>query len=68
MQPTWAALRPVLVGFLLVADLFTVAALAIARPAGWPAPLIAFSIALVGLVGLEIWAIAHRRDDDRRGR
>jgi hypothetical protein len=57
-------LRPVLVAFLLVADGFTVAALAIARPDGWLPPLIAFSIALVGLIGLEIWAVAHRHDDD----
>jgi hypothetical protein len=28
------------------------------------APLIAFSLVLVGLVGLEAWAIAHRRDDE----
>jgi hypothetical protein len=67
VQPTWAALRPVLVGFLLVADAFTVAALAIARPSGWVPPFVAFSIALAGLVGLEAWAISHRHDDDRRG-
>jgi len=54
----------VLVGFLLVADAFTVAALAIIRPHGFAPPLIAFSIALAGLIGLERWAIAHRRDDD----
>jgi hypothetical protein len=28
------------------------------------APLIAFSLVLAGLVGLEAWAIAHRRDDE----
>jgi hypothetical protein len=28
--------------------------------------LIAFSIALIGLIGLEAWAISHRRDDERR--
>jgi hypothetical protein len=49
---------------LLAADGFTVAALAIARPGGWVPPLIAFSIALVGLIGLEVWAVAHRHDDD----
>ena len=49
-----------LVGFLLAADCFTVAALAIVRPHGWVAPLVPFSIALVGLVGLEAWSLAHR--------
>jgi hypothetical protein len=42
-----------------------VASLALARPSGWVPPLIAFSIALVGLIGLEAWALAHRRDDER---
>ena len=46
--------------------MFTVAALAIARPAGWLAPFIAFAIALIGLIGLEAWALAHRHDDERR--
>jgi hypothetical protein len=41
-----------------------VAALAIARPSGWATPLIPFSLALAGLVGLEAWSIAHRHDDD----
>jgi hypothetical protein len=65
VQPTWAALRPILIGFLLAGDLFTVVSLAIARPSSWLAPFAAFSIALVGLIGLEIWAVAHRHDDDR---
>jgi hypothetical protein len=43
---------------------FTVAALAIARPSGWVPPFIAFAIALLGLIGLELWAIAHRYDDE----
>jgi hypothetical protein len=64
VEPSWAALRPVLVAFLLAADAFTVAALAIVRPDGWVAPLVPFSLALVGLVGLEAWSLAHRRDDD----
>ncbi len=64
VEPGWAALRPVLIGFLLVADASTVAALAIARPSGFAAPLAAFSIALAGLIGLERWAVAHRHDDD----
>jgi len=59
-------LRPVLIAFLLLADVFTVASLSLARPSGWVPPLVAFSIALVGLIGLEAWALAHRRDDERR--
>jgi len=57
-------MRPVLVAFLLVADAFVVAALAIARPHGWVAPLIAFGSILVGLVWFQVWAIQHRHDDD----
>lgn len=57
-------MRPVLVAFLLVADAFVVAALAIAHPAGWVAPFIAFGALLVGLVFFEAWAIRHRHDDD----
>jgi len=56
-------MRPVLVGFLIVADGFTVASLAFARPEGWLAPFLAFGLVLVGLVGFEVWAIGHRRDD-----
>jgi hypothetical protein len=56
-------MRPVLVGFLLVADAFAVASLAIARPEGWLAPFLVFGLVLVGLVGFEVWAIGHRRDD-----
>jgi hypothetical protein len=57
-------MRPVLVAFLLVADAFAVASLAIVRPDGWPAPFLAFGSILAGLVWFEIWAIRHRRDDD----
>jgi hypothetical protein len=57
-------MRPVLVAFLLVADVFVVAALAIARPRGWVAPLIAFGSILVGLVWFQAWAVRHRHDDD----
>jgi hypothetical protein len=53
----------VLVGFLLCADVFTVAALGISRPAGWVAPFIVFTLILAGLVGLEIWALRHRHDE-----
>jgi hypothetical protein len=56
-------MRPVLVAFLLLVDAFAVVSLAIARPNGWPAPLIAFGSLLVGLVWFEAWAIRHRRDD-----
>jgi hypothetical protein len=65
VEPSWAALRPILIAFLLVADTFTVLALAFARPDGWPAPFAAFGIALLGLIGLERWALAHRHDDER---
>jgi hypothetical protein len=54
----------VLSGFLLAADAFVVAALAIVRPGGWVPPLVAFGSLLVGLVWLEAWAIRHRHDDD----
>jgi hypothetical protein len=64
VEPPWAALRPVLIGFLLLANAFVVLALAIARPTGWLVPFIAFAIVLAGLIGLQAWAIAHRRDDD----
>jgi hypothetical protein len=57
-------MRPVLVAFLLAADAFVVAALAIARPHGWVAPLIAFGSILVGLVWFQAWTIRHRHDDD----
>jgi hypothetical protein len=55
-------MRPVLVAFLLVADGFAVATLAIVRPGGWFPPFLAFGAVLVGLVWFEIWAIGHRRD------
>jgi hypothetical protein len=59
-------MRPVLLAFLIAADAFTVASLAIARPHGWLPPFVAFGIALAGLTGLEVWALRHRRDDERR--
>lgn len=62
-QTGWSAMRPVLVGLLLVADAFAVATLAIVRPSGWLAPFLTFGAVLVGLVWFEIWAIRHRRDD-----
>jgi hypothetical protein len=62
-QTGWAAIRPVLVGFMIVADGFAVASLAIVRPENWFAPFLGFGVVLVGLVGFEVWAIGHRRDD-----
>ena len=60
----WAAMRPVLVAFLLLADAFVVAALAVAHPGGWLPPFISFGSLLVGLVWFQVWAIRHRHDDD----
>jgi hypothetical protein len=55
----------VLIACLAVADAFVVAALALARPGGWVPPFIAFGVALLGLLGLEAWALRHRGDDNR---
>lgn len=60
----WAAIRPVLVAFLLLADAGVVAALALAHPQEWLPPFIAFGSILVGLVWFEVWAVGHRHDDD----
>jgi hypothetical protein len=57
-------MRPVLVGFLLAADLFVVVILAVAHPRGWLPPLIAFGALLLGLVWFQVWSIRHRHDDD----
>jgi hypothetical protein len=62
-QTGWAAIRPVLTAFLLAADAFVVVTLAIVRPKGWLPPLIAFGALLVGLIWMQIWALAHRHDD-----
>lgn len=59
----WSAIRPVLVAFLLVADGFAVASLAIARPEGWVGPFVGFGVVLVGLIWFFGWSIGHRRDD-----
>ena len=61
-QLTWSRLRPVLVGALLVADAFVVAALAVARPPGWVPPFIAFGAVLIGLVAFLAWSVRHRDD------
>jgi hypothetical protein len=60
----WAAMRPVLLGFLLATDAFVVAVLAISQPREWVPPSIAFGSLLVGLIWLEAWAVRHRHDDD----
>jgi len=60
----WSAMRPVLVAFLLAADVFAVLSLAIVHPHGWLPPFIGFGIVLVGLIWFELWAIGHRHDDD----
>ncbi len=65
-QTGWSAIRPVLVGFVVVADAFAVASLAIVRPENWLAPFLGFGVVLVGMVALEGWAIRHRRDDEGR--
>jgi hypothetical protein len=59
----WSAIRPVLLGFLLAADAFVVASLAITRPRGWTPPFIAFGSILIGLIIFQTWAIRHRHDD-----
>jgi hypothetical protein len=59
----WAAMRPLLVGLLLLVDGFAVASLAIARPGGWFPPFLAFGALLLGLLWFEAWAVRHRHDD-----
>jgi hypothetical protein len=63
-QTGWAAMRPVMVAFLLAADVFVVATLAIAHPKGWLPPFIAFGSLLLGLIWFQTWTIRHRHDDD----
>jgi hypothetical protein len=60
----FSALRPVLVGTLLVVDAGVVLALGIGRHKGWWAPFVGFGIVLVGLVWVMGWAVRHRHDDD----
>jgi hypothetical protein len=60
----FSALRPVMVGCLLVADAGIVLVLGIGRHKGWLAPFIGFGIVLVGLVWLMAWSVRHRHDDD----
>ena len=60
----WAAIRPVLVAFMVVVDAFAVISLAIVRPDEWWAPFTAFGVVLVGMVWFLAWSIRHRHDDD----
>lgn len=62
-QSGWSQLRPVLVAFLLIADAFVVAALAIVHPRGWVPPFIAFGAVLIGLAWFQVWSWRHRHDD-----
>ncbi|MBN9623350.1 MAG: hypothetical protein J0H06_10405 [Actinobacteria bacterium] len=64
-QIGFAALRPVLVGILLVVDAGIVLVLGIGRHKGWLPPFIGFGIVLVGLIWMMGWSIQHRHDDDR---
>lgn len=61
----FAALRPVLVGLLLVVDAGVVLLLGIGRHKGWLPPFIGFGIVLLGLIWMMGWSIRHRHDDDR---
>jgi hypothetical protein len=60
----FAALRPVLVGCLLVADAGIVLVLGIGRHKGWLPPFVGFGIVLVGLIWFMGWSVRHRHDDD----
>lgn len=60
----WAAIRPLLVALLLIADAGVVVALGLSRNHGWLPPFIAFGAILVGLIWFEAWSLAHRHDDD----
>jgi hypothetical protein len=61
----WAAIRPVLVGLMLVVDTLVVLVLVIGRHKGWFPPFIGFGIVLLGLIWFMGWSIRHRHDDDR---
>jgi hypothetical protein len=61
----WSAIRPFMVGMLLVVDAAAVAVLGIGQHKGWLGGFIGFAIVLVGLIWLMGWSIRHRHDDDR---
>jgi hypothetical protein len=63
----FAALRPVLIGILLVVDAGIVLLLGIGRHKGWLPPFIGFGIVLVGLIWMMGWSVRHRHDDERGG-
>jgi hypothetical protein len=60
----FAALRPVLIGALLVADAGIVLVLLLGRHKGWFPPFVGFGIVLVGLIWMMGWAVRRRHDDD----
>jgi hypothetical protein len=60
----FAALRPVLVGILLVVDAGVVVALGLGRHKGWVGPFVGFGIVLLGLIWFMGWSVRHRHDDD----
>ncbi len=60
----FSALRPVLVGCLLVGDAGVGLAAGVGQHEGWLAPFIGFGIVLVGLLWLMAWSVRHRHDDD----
>lgn len=60
----FAALRPVMVGCLLVVDTGIVLVLGIGRHKGWFPPFVGFGIVLLGLVWFMAWSVRHRHDDD----
>ena len=66
-QLGFAALRPVLIGILLVVDAGIVLVLVIGRHKGWLPPFIGFGMVLLGLIWMMGWSIRHRHDDDRAG-
>ncbi|HXF32872.1 MAG TPA: hypothetical protein VN522_15280 [Solirubrobacterales bacterium] len=63
-QLGFAALRPVLVGILLVVDAGIVLLLGIGRHKGWLPPFIGFGMVLLGLIWFMGWSIHHRHDDE----
>jgi hypothetical protein len=66
-QVGFAALRPVMIGVLLVGDAGIVLLLGIGQHKGWLPPFIGFGIVLLGLIWMMGWSIRHRHDDDRTG-
>jgi hypothetical protein len=63
----FAALRPALVGIMLVVDAGVVLLLVVGRHKGWFPPFVGFGIVLVGLIFFMRWSVQHRHDDDPAG-